>query len=65
MIMKTGYMHTESFAGHRKTKVEILKETPKCYKVKTLEASIKGAAGTVLYAPKYSIEGGCHRRNND
>lgn len=50
-----GYIHFESWAGHTKHKVEILKETPKRFKVKLLEDCIGHKTGEVIYAPKYTV----------
>lgn len=51
----TAYLHLDSWAGRAKKRVEIIKETPKQYKVRLLEDSMKGRAGKELYVPKYAI----------
>lgn len=56
--MKTAKLHLNSWAGHTTHAVEILKETPKRIKIRLLEDCLKGKAGKILYAPKYSITEG-------
>lgn len=51
-------LHLNSWAGHTTHQCEILKETPKRYKIKLLEDSLKGKVGTVIYVPKYAITKG-------
>jgi len=55
------FLHTNSWAGHGKTPVEIIKETPKRFRVKLLEDTTlpgrnrSGKAGQEILVPKYAI----------
>jgi hypothetical protein len=49
------YIHFDSWAGRTKHKAEILKETPKRFKVKMLEDGIGFKAGAIMYVPKFAV----------
>jgi hypothetical protein len=48
-------LHLNSWAGHSTSNVEILKETPKRFKIKLLKDCLKGKSGKILYVPKYAV----------
>lgn len=56
------YLNLNSWAGRTSHKVEIIKETPQCYRVKLLEDCLKGDTGAIILVPKYAI---CWRFDND
>lgn len=49
------YLHYESWAGHSKIPVEIIRETLRRFKVRLLKDCMKGKAGRELYVPKYAV----------
>lgn len=61
MTSQTAYLHINSWAGHSKHPVEIVKETSKRYKVRLVEdthlpgRNRYGNAGDEVYVPKYAI----------
>jgi len=58
MDSKLGLLHLESWAGTTKDPVEILKETPKRYKIRFLgETCFQGkfTNGKEYYVPKYAV----------
>lgn len=52
---RVGWVHFDSWAGRTRHRVEVLKETPKRYRVRLLEACFRYPAGKILYAPKYAV----------
>lgn len=56
-----GYLHTNSWAGRTKHKVELVKVTPKKYKIKLLEPARlpgrnrQGQTGDVVTVPQYAV----------
>ena len=53
--MRYGWIHFDGWAGRTKHRVEILKETPKRFRVRMLEQAYRHSAGSVLLAPKYAV----------
>lgn len=57
----TGILFTDGWAGRQETRIEIVAETPKRYRVKLLEnAALPGrsnhrSSGFVFLAPKYAV----------
>lgn len=56
------YLHINSWAGHSKHPVEIVKETPKRYLIRILEDGTplagrgkSGKKGDEVYVPKYAV----------
>ncbi len=50
-----GYLLVESWAGHTRHPVIILKETQKRYKVLFTDNNLKGNRGDIKYVPKYAV----------
>jgi len=65
MTMKY-YLHLNSWAGHTKTPVEIIKVTKKKATVRLLKDCIKAKRGSVMKVPRYALtferETGAKRR---
>lgn len=51
-----GYVQFDGWAGRYRVRCEILKETPKRFKVRFMEdVSARRRAGEIAYAPKYAV----------
>ena len=53
--MMSAYLHLDSWAGHTKHEVELVRRTPKRFRVKLLVDCLKGKRGTVLNVPKSAV----------
>ena len=53
--MTTAFLHFDGWAGRTKHPVEILKETPKRYKVQLLDDAYRYSVGHILYPPKWAV----------
>ena len=56
-MMRRAYLHLNSWAGHTKHLVTIIRETPKRYEIELRENCIKGRIGKIITVPKYAVHG--------